>query len=129
MIPIWSTLRLRSLQRPTISDPGSWPRPDDCPRTLSLSSDIKSIIARHDPARWSRSLSYRDKTTLPYELPKTPPDVPLLFDATVYVDHLKGQLPPSIVNLIASRIILHGAPALSELAVAVGVLDPLDART
>ena len=58
-----------------------------------------------------------------------PPELSLLFDATVYIDQLKGQLPTSIINLIASRTILHGAPALAELAVTIGALDPADRRT
>jgi hypothetical protein len=60
---------------------------------------------------------------------QVPAGVSLLFDATVYIDQLKGQLPTSIVNLMASRIILHGAPALAELAVTIGALDPADRRT
>ena len=52
-----------------------------------------------------------------------------MFDATVYTDQLKGQMPKPIVNLIASRTILHGAPALAELAVTIGALDPADSRT
>ena len=39
------------------------------------------------------------------------------------------QLPTAIVNLMASRTILHGAPALAELAVTIGALDPADRRT
>jgi hypothetical protein len=31
--------------------------------------------------------------------------------------------------LIATRPVHHGAPALSELAAAIGYLDPLDSRT
>ena len=58
-----------------------------------------------------------------------PAGVALLFDATVYIDQLKGQLPTAIVNLMASRTILHGAPALAELAVTIGALDPADRRT
>jgi hypothetical protein len=94
-----------------------------------LSSDVKSIVARHDPAHWIRSLSYRAKAALPYDPSQAAQSAPLLFDATVYIDHLKGELPATIVNLVASRVILHGAPALAELAVTVGVLDPLDTRT
>ncbi len=60
---------------------------------------------------------------------QVPARVCLLFDATVYIDHLKGQLPTSIVNLMASRTILRGAPALTELAVTIGALDPADRRT
>jgi hypothetical protein len=42
---------------------------------------------------------------------------------------LKGELPRPIVELVASRTILHGAPALAELAVTIGALDPADRRT
>jgi hypothetical protein len=94
-----------------------------------LSSDVKSIIERHDPAHWTRSLSYREKAALPYDSSRVPLHAPLLFDATVYIDQLKGQLPISIINLIAPRVVLHGAPALAELAATVGILDPLDVRT
>src|SRR5262245_51474882 len=112
-----------------ISGLGSPPRQDGCRRTSSLSSDVKSILGRRGPARWKRTLAYRPRAELPYDPSRVPSDAPLLLDATVYIDQLKGQLPASIVTLIASRMILHGAPALAELAVTVGVLDPQDART
>jgi hypothetical protein len=57
------------------------------------------------------------------------PESPLLLDATVYVDQLKGQLPTDIIALIAAHVILHGAPVLAELAVTIGILDPRDQRT
>jgi len=94
-----------------------------------LKSDVQSIIARHDPGRWPRPLTHRPKADLPFDPLQVPVGVPLLFDATVYIDQLKGQLPTSIVNLMVSRTILHGAPALAELAVTIGVLDPADGRT
>lgn len=53
----------------------------------------------------------------------------MLLDATVYIDQLKGELPRPIVDLVASRTILHGAPALAELTVTIGALDPADHRT
>jgi len=52
-----------------------------------------------------------------------------LFDATVYIDQLKGDLPRPIVDLVASRTILHAAPALAELAITIGALEPTDRRT
>ena len=94
-----------------------------------MNSDVQAIISRHDPGQWSRTLAYRTKADLPYDPSRIPPRVSLLFDATVYVDQLKGQLPRPIVNLVASRTILHGAPALAELAVTIGALDPADRRT
>ena len=94
-----------------------------------MSSDVQSIIARHDPARWSQPLAHRPKADLPFDPLQVPAGVSLLFDATVYIDQLKGQLPTSIINLMASRTILHGAPALAELSVTIGALDPVDRRT
>jgi hypothetical protein len=108
---------------------GSLRRPDACQRILSLSSDVQSVITRHHPARWSRTLTHRPKTELPFDPFRIPGKASLLFDATVYIDQLKGQLPRPIVELVASRTILHGAPALAELAVTIGALDPADRRT
>ena len=98
-------------------------------RILSLGSDVQSIITRHDPARWTRTLAYRRKADLPYDPSKVPAGASLLLDASVYIDQLKGQLPSPIVSLIASRTILHSASALAEIAVAIGILDPADSRT
>jgi predicted nucleic acid-binding protein len=94
-----------------------------------LSSEVRSIIARHDPARWAKTLAYRKKDLLPYDPTRLPAGAPLSLDTTTYIDQLKGQLPRAIVGLIASRIILHAAPAMAELAITLGVLDPTDNRT
>ena len=94
-----------------------------------MSSDVQAIISRHDPARWSRTLKHRPKAELPFDPLQVSTKAPLLFDATVYIDQLKGQLPGPIVDLVAARTIVHGAPALAELAVTIGALDPADRRT
>lgn len=94
-----------------------------------MRSDIQSIIARHDPGRWSRPLVHRPKADLPFDPLQIPAGVSLLFDTTVYIDQLKGELPTSIVNLMVARTILHGAPALAEIMVTIGALDPADRRT
>jgi hypothetical protein len=94
-----------------------------------LNSDVQAIISRHNPGRWSRTLAYRTKADLPYDPSRIPPRASLLFDATVYIDQLKGQLPRPIVDLVAARTIVHGAPALAELAITIGALDPADRRT
>lgn len=104
-------------------------RLDACPRVLNLNSDVQAIISRHDPGQWSRTLAHRTKADLPYDPSRIPPRASLLFDATVYIDQLKGQLPRPIVDLLAARTILHGAPALAELAVTIGALEPSDRRT
>jgi hypothetical protein len=112
-----------------ILERGSQPNLDACQRILSLKSDIQSIIARNDPGRWPRPLTHRPKANLPFDPLQVPAGASLLFDATVYIDQLKGQVPTLIVNLMASRTILHGAPALAELTVTIGALDPTDRRT
>ena len=94
-----------------------------------MKSKFRSIIARNDPGRWLQPLARRSKAELPFDPLQVPAGAPLLFDATVYIDQLKGQLPKPIVNLMASRTILHGAPALAEIAVTIGALDPADHRT
>lgn len=94
-----------------------------------MKSDVQSIIARNNPGRWPRLLAHRPKADLPFDPLQVSARLSLLFDATVYIDQLKGQLPTSIINLMASRTILHGAPALAELAVTIGALDPADRRT
>jgi hypothetical protein len=94
-----------------------------------LSSDIQSIISRHDPGQWSQTLAYRAKAELPFDPLQVAANAPLLFDATVYIDQLKGDLPRPVIDLIASRTILHGAPALAELVVTIAALKPNDRRT
>jgi len=94
-----------------------------------LISDVASVVARHDPAAWVRSLSYRPRRELPYDPSAVPRDSPLLLDTTVYIDQLKGHLPIEIVALVSARVILHGSPALAEMSVTVGALDPRDSRT
>ena len=74
-------------------------------------------------------MAHRRKADPPFDPLRVPAGVPLLFDATVYIDQLKGQLPTSIIDLMASRTIPHVAPALAELAVTIGALDPADRRT
>jgi predicted nucleic acid-binding protein len=94
-----------------------------------LSCDVLAIVARHDPARWTGTLRRRAKMDLPFDASRVPEGAPLLFDTTVYIDQLKGDLPRAIVSLISSRTIFHATPALAEIAVIVGALNPTDERT
>ena len=92
-------------------------------------SDFEAILNRCTPSKWTRSLAYRPKIHLPFDAAAVPKGAAILLDTTVYVDQLKGDLPIPIIDLIATRPIHHGAPALSELAAAIGYLNPLDSRT
>jgi hypothetical protein len=91
--------------------------------------DFDAILSRCAPAQWTRSFAYRPRINLPFDAAAVPHGAPILLDTTVYIDQLKGDLPPPIVDLIATRPVHHGAPALSELAAVIGYLDPLDSRT
>lgn len=92
-------------------------------------SDLAAVFKRHEPAKWTRTLAYRSRGDLPYDTAAVPAGAPILLDTTVYLDQLKGDLPRSIVDLVAARRIHHGAPALSELAAGICLLDPSDPRT
>ena len=92
-------------------------------------SEPASVLARHDPAAWVRTLRYRARRELPYDAAAVGPDSSLLLDAPVYLDQLKGQLAADIIALIASRVIFHGAPVLAELTITPGILSPRDQRT
>jgi predicted nucleic acid-binding protein len=91
--------------------------------------DFDTILYRCAPEKWTRSLAYRPSEDLPFNPAAVPQGAPILLDTTVYIDQLKGDLPPPIIDLIATRPVHHGAPALSELAAAIGYLDLLDSRT
>jgi len=55
--------------------------------------------------------------------------VPLLLDATVYIDVLQGAAPPAACDLLRYRSIFHSAVCLAELTHAFGRLDPAHAGT
>ena len=96
---------------------------------------IDQLLPRSTPKSNRRCPRSSDRPLGPYGAPihvrysVSGPDLtgellaPLLFDTTVYIDQLKGDLPRSVIDLVASRTILHGAPALAELAVTIGVLN------
>lgn len=55
--------------------------------------------------------------------------IALILDTTVYIDTLKATIGADILYLIATKPIWHAAPALAELSLAIGLLDPADPRT
>lgn len=55
--------------------------------------------------------------------------VPLLLDATVYLDTLQGKTPAAVDDLLRYRSIFHSAVCLAELTHAFGRLDPAHAGT
>jgi predicted nucleic acid-binding protein len=55
--------------------------------------------------------------------------VPLLLDATVYIDVLQGTAPAAAYDLLRYRSIFHSAVCLAELTHVFGRLDPAHAGT
>ena len=95
-----------------------------------MASDPAAAVARHDPAGWTRTPAYRDRSELPFDPAAIASGSPLLFDTTVlYPTRSRASLATPLLTVIASRQILHAAPALAELSLAIGLLDPADART
>jgi hypothetical protein len=94
-----------------------------------LISNVRALLRLREPAKWRCTLAYRSRAALPYDAAAVPVTAAILLDATVYIDQLKGDLPRAIIELIVTRPVHHGAPALAELAATIGHLDPADPRT
>lgn len=94
-----------------------------------MTSEPAALLARHPPGRWTRPLPRRARADLPFDAEAVAPDDRIMLDATVYVDALKAPLPMPVARLLSTRVVMHSAVALGELAVAVGRLDPADPRT
>ncbi|WP_372426380.1 type II toxin-antitoxin system VapC family toxin [Salinarimonas chemoclinalis] len=92
------------------------------------SDTARSIAERHDPARRTRSLAYRERGVLPFDAADVP-QLPLLLDTTVYVDRLQGRLPPELAPLLTLRAIRHSSVACAELTITLGMLDPAHSGT
>jgi predicted nucleic acid-binding protein len=88
------------------------------------------LLARHDPAAWTRTLAYRARAELPFDAASVGDAMPVMLDTTVYLDALKAPgLPTPVARLVARNVVLHSAIACAELAVSVGHLDPAHPRT
>lgn len=91
--------------------------------------DFSAVLARSDPAASRKTLRYRHSSELPYDVEAIPEESPLLLDTTVYIDQFQQRMTSPLGHFIASRDIYHAAPALAELALTLGHLDPSDPRT
>lgn len=94
------------------------------------SDAVGAAARRHDPARHTTALRYRDDAALPFDAATAPP-LPLLLDTTVYLDRSRGRLPRPVLALIAARrhLVHNCGVVCAELAISIGLLDPADART
>jgi hypothetical protein len=95
-----------------------------------LPSNPGELIARQDPAAWTRTLAYRARSELPFAADAIDAATPVMLDTTVYLDALKAPgLPRAIAAVVARNVVLHCSVACAELAVSIGHLDPADPRT
>lgn len=95
-----------------------------------MPSDPGDLLARHDPAAWTRTLAYRDRAELPFDAAAVGEATPVMLDTAVYLDALKAPgLPQAIEAIVARNVVLHCATACAELAVSTGHLDPLHPAT
>ncbi|HSZ90085.1 MAG TPA: hypothetical protein VK822_12015 [Acetobacteraceae bacterium] len=95
-----------------------------------MPSNPGELLARHDPAAWTRTLAYRARANLAFDARAIDAATPVMLDTTVYLDALKAPgLPTAIATLVARNVVLHCSIACAELAVSVGHLDPAHPRT
>ncbi len=94
------------------------------------SETIGAVAKRHNPSAHTATLRYRPDAALPFD-PAAAPVLPLLLDTTFYLHRSTGKLPEGIRALIASRrhMVHNSAVACAELAISIGLLDPIDPRT
>lgn len=95
-----------------------------------MPSDPGDLLARHDPAAWTRTLAYRDRADLPFDAAAVGAATTVMLDTTVYLDALKALgLPRTIETIVARNVVLHCAIACAEIAVSIGHLDPAHPAT
>ena len=95
-----------------------------------MPSSPTELIARHDPAAWSRAIRQRPLAALPFDAATVVARDAVMLDTVAYIDAMKAPgLPRPIAQIVAQNTILHSAIAAAELAVSIGHLDPRDART
>lgn len=83
--------------------------------------------------RWARRFRGKTLARRPAgELPRLldqPADIVYLLDTCVYIDSLHDRFAPEVERVVDDVSHCHSACALQEIAVAIGRLDPEDART
>ena len=96
---------------------------------MSSSSEFRQTFRRLKPEKRRTRLSYRKHADLLFVSDLKPPFPPFLLDTTVYIDALQGRLPPAMEAILRGGVIWHSPVTESEIAAAVGLLDPSDPRT
>lgn len=89
-----------------------------------MAFDLGASLGRLKPEKRTKALSRRPDVELPFLDKSVSAGVPLLLDASVYIDVLQGRAPDAVRDLLRIRQINHSSVALAELTRLFGRLDP-----
>jgi predicted nucleic acid-binding protein len=84
-----------------------------------------------DPALWTRQLTRRSDSDLPFDPASVARGAAILPDSCFYIDAVKGLVPPSVAALVETpmRRLLHSTVCRAELAAGAAKLPVADPRT
>jgi len=84
-----------------------------------------------DPALWTRQLTRRSDSDLPFDPALLADGAAILSDSCFYIDAVKGLVPPSLAALVETpmRRLLHSTVCRAELAAGAAKLPVADPRT
>jgi predicted nucleic acid-binding protein len=84
-----------------------------------------------DPALWTRQLTRRSDSDLPFDPASVAGGAAILPDSCFYIDAVKGLVPPSVAALVETpmRRLLHSTVCRAELAAGAAKLPVADPRT
>jgi len=84
-----------------------------------------------DPALWTRQLTRRSDSDLPFDPGSVARGAAILPDSCFYIDAVKGLVPPSVAALVETpmRRLLHSTVCRAELAAGAAKLPVADPRT
>jgi len=93
-----------------------------------LNSEFRHILRRLKPEKRREQLKPRAESQLEFIATTNRPRK-LLYDTTVYIDILQNQFPQSADLMLRAAEAWHSPVTESELAAAVGLLDPARPQT
>jgi predicted nucleic acid-binding protein len=98
-------------------------------KTSTLSFDLARALRRIKPQRVAKRLRRRPTADLALADSAAPAGPELLLDTCVYIDVLQGRTPPSVDDLLLTRILNHSTVCLAELSHLFGRLNPAHPET
>jgi predicted nucleic acid-binding protein len=86
-------------------------------------SNAAEIAASIEPDEFTASIARRMDKDLPFDPTFLPNDLPVILDASFYIDAAKQKLPQPIKAFVAGRTITHSSVVCSELSMSYDILD------